>query len=124
MVDLYHTKLDWNVENGRYQFFDEQAGRQWDYGHGAAEATADLEHDLALDPKFGVLIVHGLTDLVTPYFETKMELDQLPVPADGRIKFDVLPGGHMVYINDDSRKVLREDARVLIEDTRALIEGR
>ena len=115
MVDLYHTKLDWNVENGRYLFFNQEAGRQWDYGHGTADATLDLEHDLALDPKFGVLIVHGLTDLVTSYFETQMELDQLPVPTDGRVKLDVLPGGHMVYLNDESRKVLREDARVLIE---------
>ena len=114
MVDLYHTKLNWNVENGRYQFFNEEAGHQWNYGRDA-NATADLEHDLALDPKLGVVIVHGLTDLVTPYFETKMELDQLAVPIEGRLNFDVLPGGHMVYINDNSRKALREDARKLIQ---------
>ncbi|HWG05847.1 MAG TPA: peptidase S10 [Beijerinckiaceae bacterium] len=114
MVDLYHTKLNWNVENGRYQFFNEEAGRQWNYGRNA-NATDDLEHDLALDPKFRAVIVHGLTDLVTPYFGTKMELDQLAVPTDGRITFDVLPGGHMIYINDNSRAALRDDARKLME---------
>jgi carboxypeptidase C (cathepsin A) len=114
MVDLYHTKLAWNVENGRYQFFDEEAAHQWNYGRDA-NATTDLEHDLALDPKFSVLIAHGLTDLVTSYFGTQMELDQLAVANNGRIRFDVLPGGHMVYINDDSRKILREDARKLIQ---------
>lgn len=113
MVDLYHTKLDWNVVNGRYQFFDKEASRQWHYGH-HPQAISDLEHDLALDPKFAVLIAQGLTDLVTPYFETKMELDQLPVGAR-RITFDVLPGGHMVYINAKGRKMLRAAARALIE---------
>ena len=115
MVDLYHSKLNWNVENGRYQFFNQEAGRQWDYGHGTEDASGDLERDLALDPKFAVLVVHGLTDLVTPYFETKMELDQLPLAGSGRVRLNVLPGGHMVYINDNSRKALRDDVRALIE---------
>jgi carboxypeptidase C (cathepsin A) len=114
MVDLYHTKLNWNVENGRYLFFNEEAANQWNYGRDA-NATDDLEHDFALDPKFNAVIVQGLTDLVTPYFGTKMELDQLPLATSGRLKFDVLPGGHMVYIDDGSRKLLHEDARKLVE---------
>lgn len=114
MVDMYHAKLDWVVPRGRYQFLNEQASRSWDWGRGA-EAVGDLTEDLALDPHFHALVVHGLTDLVTPYFGTKMELDQLPsFGAPGRLEFDVLPGGHMVYIRDESRRRLADAARRLV----------
>jgi carboxypeptidase C (cathepsin A) len=71
---------------------------------------------LALDPKFRVLIVHGLTDVQAPYFATALELGQIPDSgAPGRLTLRVYPGGHMVYANDDSRRALRDDARRLIE---------
>ena len=71
---------------------------------------------LARDPKFRVLIVHGLTDVQTPYFATALELAQVPdFGPPGRLTLKVYPGGHMVYANDDSRRALRDDARRLIE---------
>ncbi len=117
MVDLYHNRLKWVVENGRYQFQNEQAGRQWDWGNrGSVEAVRDLRQSLALDPKLRVLVGHGLTDLVTPYFETKMVLDQIPAYGSAdRLRFEVYPGGHMFYSRDDSRKKFRDDVRGLIE---------
>ncbi len=116
MVDLYRNRLNWVVENGRYQFQNEQAGRQWDWGGRSAEAVRDLRMALALDPRMRVLVGHGLTDLVTPYFESKMVLDQIPAfgPAD-RLKLQVYPGGHMFYNRDASRKQFRDDVRALIE---------
>ena len=71
---------------------------------------------LALDPKFRVLVVHGLTDVQTPYFATALELAQIPdFGPSGRLTLKVYPGGHMVYADDDSRRALRDDARRLIE---------
>jgi hypothetical protein len=53
---------------------------------------------------------------VTPYFTTKLLLDQLPAYGDGaRVKLTVSPGGHMSYLRSDSRKMLRDGARELIE---------
>jgi carboxypeptidase C (cathepsin A) len=115
MVDLYQTKLDWKVENGRYQFINEQAGRQWDYGRNA-EAVRDLRSALALDPHLRVIVLHGLTDLVTPYFESKLVLDQIPdFGTPERLKLIVYPGGHMIYSRDDSRHAMHEDGRRLVE---------
>lgn len=115
MTDLYKQKLNWNVENGRYLFRNDQAGRQWE-GRAGAEAVSDLRRDLALDPRFRVLITHGLTDIVTPYFESKMVLDQIPdFGAPERLKLAVYPGGHMTYIREASRKAMRDDARRLVE---------
>ncbi|MDQ2805278.1 MAG: hypothetical protein M3Y41_22340 [Pseudomonadota bacterium] len=61
-----------------------------------------------------VLIVHGLFDLVTPYFATKLMLDRLPSATADRVRLAVYPGGHMVYTNDASRALLREAAQGLI----------
>jgi carboxypeptidase C (cathepsin A) len=114
MVDLYRTRLNWVVENGRYQFQNEQAGRQWDRGH-HPEAVSDLRSAMALDPKMGVLITHGLTDLVTPYFETRMVLDQIPTTGSPeRLRFEVYAGGHMFYSRDEARKLFRADGERLV----------
>ena len=114
MVELYQKRLNWTVENGRYMFFNEQAARQWE-GRREAESVSDLRRDLALDPRFRVLITHGLTDVVTPYFETKMVLDQIPeFGAPDRVRLVVTPGGHMSYTRDASRMTLRDEARGLM----------
>ena len=116
MVDLYRNRIGWVVENGRYQFINEQASRQWDYGHDDAEAISDLRRALALDPHMRVLVAHGLTDVVTPYFATQLAIDQIPAFGDpDRLQLKVYPGGHMVYIRDASRKALSEDVRKLVE---------
>ena len=73
-----------------------------------------LRQDLAEDPQLRVVIAHGLFDLVTPYFATKLMLDQIP-QSDGRarVDFEVYPGGHMFYSRDASRQALREAAKKL-----------
>ena len=114
MVDLYRTRLNWVVENGRYQFQNEQAGRQWDRG-AHPEAVTDLRKSMALDPKMGVLVAHGLTDLVTPYFETRMVLDQIPLTgAPDRLRFETYAGGHMFYSRDEARGRFRADGERLM----------
>jgi carboxypeptidase C (cathepsin A) len=114
MVTLYHEKLNWNVEGARYAFISEQASRQWDWGHGGAEAVTDFRKSLALDPNMRVLIAHGLTDVVTPYLETQMVLDQIPNYGDpSRVRFETYQGGHMFYSRDDSRRKFRDDARAI-----------
>ena len=69
---------------------------------------------LANDPRVRVLVTHGASDLVTPYFESQMILDQLPAFASpDRLKLSVYGGGHMFYNRDASRRAFREDARAL-----------
>jgi carboxypeptidase C (cathepsin A) len=116
MVGLYRDKLEWVVPQGRYQFQNEQAGRRWDWGErGRQESVRDLQRAMALDPALRTLIVHGLTDLVTPYFETQLVLDQFPRTGDpARLRFEVYAGGHMFYSRDDSRTRFFEDGRALI----------
>ncbi|MFN3892667.1 MAG: S10 family peptidase [Beijerinckiaceae bacterium] len=117
MVGMYREQLKWIVPDGRYFFQSEQAGRQWDWGNRASnESVSAFKTSMALDPKMRALIVHGLVDLVTPYFETQMVLDQIPRIGDSaRLRFEVYPGGHMFYSLAESRRMFREHARELIE---------
>jgi carboxypeptidase C (cathepsin A) len=116
MAHLTATKLNWFVDS-RYEILNENVNRQWDWdGRGKAEALSDLKRVLALDPQLRVLVVHGLTDEVTPYFASKLLLDQVPPMGDpARLRFVVYGGGHMLYSDDRSRAALRDDARQLIE---------
>jgi carboxypeptidase C (cathepsin A) len=63
-----------------------------------------------------VLIAHGMSDLITPYFATRLILDQMPAFAGpDRVRFAIYPGGHMFYTDDASRSALRDAARAVIE---------
>ena len=117
IVDLYQRKLGWKIEV-RYELLNDEVNRDWRWGGklGRPESISALRRMLALDPKFRVLVVGGLTDVQTPYFATALELAQIPdFGPPGRLALKVYPGGHMVYADDDSRKALRDDARRLIE---------
>jgi carboxypeptidase C (cathepsin A) len=115
MADLYDRKLNWHSDTV-YEIGNQTVERQWDYGNrpGGAQSFAALRTDLAADPGLHVLVAHGLFDLVTPYFRTKVMLDQIELGAGGdRLRLIVLPGGHMFYSRDESRAALREAARVM-----------
>ncbi len=117
ITDLYEHKLGWKVDD-RYELLNGAVGNAWNWGGGleAPESITALRQMLALDPRFRVLVSHGLTDVQTPYFATKLELDQIPdYGAPGRLILKVHPGGHMHYSRDDTRKALHDDAKRLIE---------
>lgn len=115
MIDLYRTKLDWLPPNAPYRFHNPAATQRWDWGGRNAEAVSDLSRAMALDANMRTLVVHGLTDLVTPYFETKMVLNQMPPPAGGRLAFKTYGGGHMFYSREESRRAFRDDAAALVK---------
>jgi carboxypeptidase C (cathepsin A) len=63
-----------------------------------------------------LLVVHGLFDLATPYFGSKILLDQLPAYATpDRVKLVVYPGGHMFYSRDASRQAFREEVQATMK---------
>jgi carboxypeptidase C (cathepsin A) len=116
-VDLIHGKLNWRPD-GSYQLLNGAVEKAWNFGNGInpAQSVFDLRQILALDPKLKVLVGHGLFDLATPYFGTKMLLDQLPAYASPeRVKLVVYPGGHMFYSRDASRQAFRAEAEAMMK---------
>jgi carboxypeptidase C (cathepsin A) len=116
MIDLYEHRLMWRPD-GHYELLNDNVNNSWNWGSGInpPEAMTQLRRSLALDPKLKVLVTHGLFDLVTPYFGSKMLLDQLPVyGSPDRVRLIVNPGGHMFYTRDGSRGRLRDEAKAMI----------
>ncbi len=117
MLAVY-DRLDWHPDGAprRYELLNDALARQWDYGRGNVrpESMTALRQFLALDPASRVLVAHGLTDLVTPYFATALLLRQVAEPAPpGRLSLRTFPGGHMLYLREAGRDGLRQAAAAL-----------
>jgi carboxypeptidase C (cathepsin A) len=116
-VDLTMRTLNWRPD-GPYHLLNGSVEHSWDFGRGInpAQSISELRQILAFDPKLKLLVGHGLFDLATPYFGSKIRLDQLPVYASpDRIKLVVYPGGHMFYSSDASRQAFRSEAEALMK---------
>lgn len=115
MVDLYQNTLNWRVEQP-YRLLNGEVSSRWNWGRGRAapEVVDELRTVLASDRHTQVLIAHGASDLVTPYFANKLILDQLPIyGSPTRAQLTVYGGGHMFYSRENSRRELRRDAEAL-----------
>ncbi|MDP4022144.1 peptidase S10 [Methylobacterium sp. NEAU 140] len=117
MLDLYARVLKWPVPNLRYELLNSAVNRAWSWGSGrqAPEALSALKGALALDGNLRALVVHGFTDLVTPYFASKLLLAQVPPYGGGRLNLAVYPGGHMFYSRANSRAAFKRDVSALYE---------
>jgi carboxypeptidase C (cathepsin A) len=96
-----------------YQLLANDVTRHWDWRGGRVQASVEdeLRVLLAFTPSFRLLVAHGLSDMVTPYAETRYALDHLPpVEPAGRVALKLYRGGHMLYLNPESRKAFTKDA--------------
>jgi carboxypeptidase C (cathepsin A) len=84
----------------------------WEQGHEQASVTDDLRVALALTPSFRLLIAHGYSDMVTPYAVSRYVLDHIP-SFEGRAELKLYRGGHMFYLDPNSRKGFTSDARAI-----------
>ncbi|KAA2236533.1 S10 family peptidase [Salinarimonas soli] len=119
IVDHLSRTLKWDVPDRRYQLLNGGVSRAWRWGGGRSqpESLNELRSALALDRRMRALVVHGFTDLVTPYFESELLLRQVPdYGAEGRVRLEVYPGGHMFYSRDGSRRAFRADAETLYRE--------
>ena len=91
---------------------------KWQWREGSSRSQPSIADDLrdllALTPSFHLMIAHGCSDMVTPYAVSRYVLDHLP-PVDGeeRTQLKLYRGGHMFYLDPDSRKAFTTDARTM-----------
>ena len=100
---------------------------EWDWHHkpagggygGAGRAqllpyvAGDLADTIRKNPKLQVLSANGWFDLATPFFETEYELNHMMLTPElqKNVHFTYYPAGHMVYLNVDALRQLRDDLR-------------
>ena len=112
-VDYARNELGFKTEMTYNLLAGEISGKwDWEQGRGQASVTDDLRVLLAFTPSFRLLIAHGYSDMVTPYAVSRYVLDHLP-PFAGRATLKLYRGGHMFYLDPDSRKAFSSDARAV-----------
>jgi carboxypeptidase C (cathepsin A) len=113
---LTHT-LNYKAE-GRYSLLNGSVNGAWRWGGGrnGPENLEELRQALSLDSKLRVLVTHGFTDLVTPYFASQLLLNQLPdLGPQKRVGLTVYEGGHMFYSRQASRQAFKADVQRLFD---------
>lgn len=114
MTELYR-KLGWRVDRP-YRLLNREVNGSWQWGgrRTAPQVVDDLREALALDRHLDAIVAHGASDLVTPYFENRLLLAQLPDFGPDRLRLVVYGGGHMFYTRDASRRAFRDDVERLV----------
>lgn len=120
MVDYVQGQLGFKPDRP-YRLLNYDANGKWDWNVSTQggepkppSAVEDLRQALALDSKLRIMIAHGVTDTITPYYGSKFVIEHVPDFGDpNRLFLKVYPGGHMAYTRDDSRAALRADAMKL-----------
>ncbi|MBT1537622.1 S10 family peptidase [Ralstonia solanacearum] len=102
---------------------NDQVFNNWDFSHtdptGAAKGggntlytAGDLAATMTLNPDLKVLSANGYFDAVTPFFQTALTLEAMPLDA-GLLKTNLItrryPSGHMIYLDNPSRTAMKGD---------------
>ena len=102
-----------------YRLLNRKISAHWDFGlkpgqQGYAGSLGSLEEARMRNPALKILIVHGYTDLVTPFAMSGYLVSQLrPIEGAAPAGIRVYRGGHMMYLRPASRAELSRDARVV-----------
>ncbi|HYA06012.1 MAG TPA: carboxypeptidase [Xanthobacteraceae bacterium] len=101
-----------------YNLLNEEIAGKWDWHDGGGRAPPSVAEDLrlllAFTPSFRLLIAHGYSDLVVPYSDSRYVLNHIPLSVDQeRAALKLYRGGHMFYVDPQSRKAFTADARTI-----------
>src|SRR5262249_14297138 len=111
----------WNVFlNGELKYvtaspftdLNDEAFKNWDFGHihptGAQKGgqaslytAGDLAASMELNPYLRVFVGNGYFDSVTPFFQTIMDLERMPIgrlDVRENLSINSYPSGHMIYL--------------------------
>jgi carboxypeptidase C (cathepsin A) len=127
---MWNTYLNEQLKytsNSSFTDLNDQAFKNWDFGHidptGAQKGldaqgnlilytAGDLAAVMALNVDLKVLAANGFYDFVTPFYQTVLDLQQMPL-VDAKVRQNLsarfYPSGHMVYLDGGSRTALKTD---------------
>jgi carboxypeptidase C (cathepsin A) len=123
------------ISTSAFTDLNDQTFVYWDFGHtdptGAQKGkdargnvvlytAGDLAATMALNVDLKVLSANGYYDSVTPFYQTMLDLQNMPlIDTDIRknltIKF--YPSGHMVYLDGNSRTAMKADLAAFYDST-------
>lgn len=122
--DYLHNELEF----GRDEDYTTSAfSLDWEWSHRdpdgnrqvAVNLLPDLSRALIMNPGLHLLIQQGYYDLATPFAATNYYLRHLDIPTEARerIRLDLYPAGHMMYLHQPSMREFRADLVEFIENS-------
>jgi len=84
--------------------------------------AGDLAAAIALNPDLRILSANGYYDSVTPFYQTTLDLQNMPLTDAGARKnltVKSYPSGHMIYLDGDSRTEMKADLAAFYDSTMA-----
>jgi carboxypeptidase C (cathepsin A) len=127
-VSLFNDYVRRDLKYGAGQTYLPEAlfgSNQWDMKHngnpGTPNVSADLATAMKTNPKLKVMVNGGYYDLATPFYAAFYEDKHLPIPTSlaGNIEYDWYESGHMVYVREESLKLLHDRVAAFIKGTEA-----
>ncbi len=101
---------------------------QWDMVHRGNPISLNVANDLAeamkTNPRLKVMVNGGYYDLATPFFAAVYEEKHLLIPQSlaKNIEYDWYESGHMVYVRDESLKLLHDRVAAFIKGTETSVK--
>jgi carboxypeptidase C (cathepsin A) len=102
-----------------------EINEQWDWKHKPTSGgprmsspeqpqpyvAADLASAMRKNPHLKVFSANGYFDLATPFFATEYDLSHMNLdpPLRGNVQFGYYPSGHMIYLNVEALRQLKDD---------------
>jgi carboxypeptidase C (cathepsin A) len=102
---------------------NDQAFLNWNFGHvdptgaqkggvGSLYTAGDLAAAMELNPYLKVFSANGYYDAVTPFFQTILNFENMPLKSSraiANLTIHNYPSGHMIYLDDHSRSRMKSD---------------
>ncbi len=101
-----------------YLLLNQNVAKSWNWRSGIynqqgfVEAATALKQAMSLNPDMQTLILHGVFDLVTPYYASEMVIKQMALDSrlQNNIQLKIYHGGHMPYLHQGTREAIFKDA--------------
>ncbi|SFI64244.1 Carboxypeptidase C (cathepsin A) [Nitrosomonas sp. Nm34] len=101
-----------------FLLLNEEVYQSWNWRSGIrgqqgfAEALSDLKKAMSLNPAMRTQIMHGVFDLITPYYASEIMIKQMALDPmmSHNIQLKVYHGGHMPYLHQKTLDSMFEDA--------------
>lgn len=141
MWNVYLNEQFKYTSNSAFTDLNDQAFQFWDFSHidptGAQKGVddkgnvilytaGDLAAVMALNPDLKVLSANGFYDFVTPFYQTVLDLQQMPLLSQQvrqNLSARFYPSGHMIYLDGGSRTALKADLAHMYDSTVANTEA-
>lgn len=101
-----------------YLLLNHDVAKSWNWRSGIhdqqgfVEAATALKQAMSLNPDMQTLILHGVFDLVTPYYASEIVIKQMALDSQvqNNIQLKIYHAAHMPYLHQGAREAIFKDA--------------